>query len=281
MNGIGSQVATRAESIPVATVLSSDVDTLQLYVQALAHRYQPDVVVLHVVDLGSTPSGSDASLPVRIYRASEEKWHHDLTSDREGIHAATKLLETGPEPSLIVIGTRGGPGDLSRMVLGSTAREYLHQGHTPVLTIGPGVPVPEKPVHFRNIVYATDYSPEAAKACVSAFSFPQDFGAQVYVCHVLPDPEGGCGFTEEDLNDRFIDALETLVPEVSPEWIDPDCVLDYKFAAAGILLIAQRVKANLIVLGTRRARRRLNESSTGLAFQVISGSSCPVLSVQT
>jgi nucleotide-binding universal stress UspA family protein len=139
---------------------------------------------------------------------------------------------------------------------------------------------PEHPIGFQSIVYATDYSPEAAKACVSALPLAQHFGAQVYVCHVLPDPEDDCDLSEQDLNDQFVGALRDLVSEVSPEWADLDCVLDYEFAADGILLIAQRVKANLIVLGTRRTPRCSNSFGTGLGFQVISGSSCPVLSIQ-
>jgi nucleotide-binding universal stress UspA family protein len=274
MNGFGNQVAVRVEAIPLTAVSSRDADTMKLYVQALAYRYQSELLLLHVVELGSTFGDPDVSLPVKIYRVFEEQCPQNLTGNREGTPTAKRLGKAGPDPNLLVIGTRG-PGDLSRMVLGSTAQEFLRQADMPILTIGPDVPIPEQPIDFESIVYATDYSPEAAKACASAFSL-----AQVYVCHVLPDPEDDCDLGEDDLNDRFLDAVEDLVPGVSPECTDPDCVLDYKYAADGILLIAQRVKATLIVLGTRRARRRFNDSTTGLAFRVISGSSCPVLNIQ-
>ena len=48
------------------------------------------------------------------------------------------------------------------------------------------MPPPKQPINFQRIVYATDFSPEAAKACVFALSFAQDFGAHLYLCHVLP-----------------------------------------------------------------------------------------------
>jgi nucleotide-binding universal stress UspA family protein len=278
MGGFGNQVAGGIEAIPHSTALSPDADTMKLYGQALAGRYRSECIVLHVVDLGATFADEDSSRPVKIFRVHEEKRLHDLGGKQEMTTPVTNLLETIPDP-VLVIGTRG-PEDLSRMVLGSTALEYLHQGHMPVLTIGPSVSLPEQPITFQSIVYATDFSPESAKACVSAFSFAQNFGAQVYVCLVRPEPEGEFNLDEEDLHDKFVTALEALVPDASPEWTDPDCVLDYKFAADGILQVARRVKASLIVLGTRRAQRRLHHPTTGLPFQVISGSACPVLSIQ-
>ena len=49
------------------------------------------------------------------------------------------------------------------------------------------MPPLKQPVSFQRIVYATDFSPEAAKACVFALSFAHYFGAHLYLCHVLPD----------------------------------------------------------------------------------------------
>jgi nucleotide-binding universal stress UspA family protein len=178
-----------------------------------------------------------------------------------------------------VIGTRGHKG-VARLVLGSTAEELIHQAGCPILTIGPGVPPPQLPVSFQRIVYATDFSPEAAKACVFALSFAQDFGAHLYLCHVLPDPEGSGQMNDQELNDRFVSALQRLVPDVAREWCEPECVLEHGFAADGILLLAQRVKADLIVLGTRRTSHWFDSFKTGVAFQVISGSTCPVLTIR-
>ena len=51
-------------------------------------------------------------------------------------------------------------------------------------------------------------------------------------------------------------------------------------ATDGILLLAQRVKADLIVLGTHKTSHWYDNFKTGVAFQVISGSSCPVLTIR-
>jgi nucleotide-binding universal stress UspA family protein len=279
MNGFDNQLSVRVEAIPMATSLSPSTDTIALYLQGLSDHFRPEALMLHVDDLGSAFGEPEASLPVNLYRVFEEKRHQDLTGDWEGKPPRLKVYQPDEDRSLLVIGTRG-PGDLSRMVLGSTAQEFIYRAGIPVFTVGPSVQLPKRPIRFESIVYATDYSPEAAKACVSVFSFAREFAAQVYVCHVLPDPEGDCDLDEEGLNDRFVGALQALVSDVSPEWADPDCVLDYKYGASGILLVAQQVNASLIILGTRRAQRRFDDSTTGLAFQVISGSPCPVLSIQ-
>ena len=178
-----------------------------------------------------------------------------------------------------MIGTRGHKG-LARLVLGSTAEELIHETRCPILAIGPAVPPPKLPVNFQRIIYATDFSPEAAKACVFALSFAQDFGAHLYLCHVLPGPDGPGQMNDQELNDRFINALQRLVPDVAREWCEPECVLEHGFAADGILLLAQRVKADLIVLGTRKTSHWFDSFKTGVAFQVISSSTCPVLTIR-
>ena len=85
---------------------------------------------------------------------------------------------------------------------------------------------------------------------------------------------------DHELNARFTSALQRLVPDVAREWCEPECVLEHGFAADGILLLAQRVKADLIVLGTRKASHWFDNFKTGVAFQVISSSHCPVLTIR-
>ena len=106
-------------------------------------------------------------------------------SNRSGCGDSTSSSTSAP--ALLVIGTRGYKG-LARLVLGSTAEQLIHQATCPILTIGPGVRPPKLPLSFQRIVYATDFSLEAAKAGVFALSFAQDFGAHLYLCHVLPEP---------------------------------------------------------------------------------------------
>jgi len=244
MTIVGNQIVVSLDNVLFATDFSPSAETARLYVQALAARYQSHVRLMHVVDIGPAFKAPDAGLSIDVFRR---------------------------------IGTRGNKG-LARLVLGSTAEMLIHQARCPILAIGPRVPAPKQPVGFQRIVYATDFSPEAAKACVFALSFAQDFGAHLYLCHVLP--QGNDQMNDQELNDRFIDALRNLVPDVAREWCEPECVLEHGVAADGILLLAQRVKADLIVLGTRKTSHWFDNFETGVAFQVISSSPCPVLTIR-
>lgn len=290
---MGNQIAVSLDTILFATDFSPSAETAKLYVQALGYRYQSQVRLMHVVDLGTAFKAPDAGLSIDIFRRFGEesltRLRTELVSEKvrvetllcEGTDPAAEILQAAHDKSvnLLVIGTRGHKG-LARLVLGSTAEELIHQAMCPILTIGPAVPQPKQPVSFQRIVYATDFSVEAAKACVFALSFAQDFGGHLYLCHVLPDHQELGELNDQELNERFTGALQRLVPDVAREWCEPECVLEHGFAADGILLLAQRVKADLIVLGTRKTSHWYDSFKTGVAFQVISSSSCPVLTVR-
>ena len=222
-DNLGNQVAVTLDNILFATDFSPSAQTAKIYVQALAERYQSRVRLMHVVDLGAAFKTADAGMSMDILRRfgaeSLEGLKKELDSER--VHTETLLCE-GADPAgeilqaaedklidLLVIGTRGHRG-LARLVLGSTAEELIHQARCPILTIGPAAPSPKQPVGFQRIVYATDFSPEAAKACVFALSFAQDSGAHLYLCHVLPGRESPGQMNDQELNDRFIERLAEI-----------------------------------------------------------------------
>ena len=293
MTILGNPVEVSLENILFATDFSASAETAKLYVRALAERYRSRVHLMHVVDLSTACKAPDAGLSIDVFRRiggdSLGRLQSELVSGKTRVEAvlaeamdpAEEILQVAQDGStdLLVIGTRGHKG-LARLVLGSTAEQLIHQAKCPILTIGPGVPPPKEPVNFQRIIYATDFSPEAAKACVFALSFAQDFGAHLYLCHVLPEPAGVGQMDDHELNARFTSVLERLVPDVAREWCEPECVLEHGYAADGILLLAQRVKADLIVVGTRKTSHWFDNFKTGVAFQVISSSHCPVLTIR-
>ncbi len=293
MTILGNPVEVSLEGILFATDFSPSSETAKLYVQALAERYRSKVRLMHVVELAVAFKTPDAGLSIDIFRRigqeSLSRVQSELAARRirvetvlcEATDPAAEILQVAQEVStdLLVIGTRGHKG-LARLVLGSTAEELIHRARCPILTIGPGVRPPKQPLSFQKIVYATDFSPEAAKACAFALSFAQDFGAHLYLCHVLPEPKSIDRMDDSELNARFVSALQRLVPDIAREWCEPECVLEHGAAADGILLLGHRVKADLIVVGTRQTSHWFDNFKTGVAFQVISSSHCPVLTIR-
>jgi nucleotide-binding universal stress UspA family protein len=79
--------------------------------------------------------------------------------------------------------------------------------------------------------------------------------------------------------DEFKNELEELVPTDSRAWCEPECVLEYGHAADAILILAKERNADLIVMGARPAPVLLSHFRAGVAYKVIAGASCPVLTV--
>ena len=156
--------------------------------------------------------------------------------------------------------------------------ELIRHAACPVLTVGPHAKQPEDgPLIFRTIVYATDFSVEAAKAAVFALSFAQDSGAHVYFCYVSKsEPLPG---ESETFDGPFKAALNKMIPESVYEWCTPETVVKYGVAAEAILELADRVNADLIVLGARNASFWLTHVEHGLTPDLLAEAKCPVMTV--
>ena len=129
-----------------------------------------------------------------------------------------------------------------------------------------------------TIVYATDFSAEAAKAAVYALSFAQDGGAHLYFCHVL-GLQAATSWRKEALDAAFQTDLKRMIPESSYDWCNPECVIEHGDAAQAILELAERVQADLIVLGARKASFWLTHVERGLTPDLLAQATCPVMTV--
>jgi nucleotide-binding universal stress UspA family protein len=149
----------------------------------------------------------------------------------------------------------------------------------PVLTIGPNVDLPTViPPYFQTIIYATDFSPEAAKAAVYALSFAQDGGARLVVCHARSEnPQKTHG--KQIADETFKKALQKLVPETSYDWCNPEFVVEHGEAAKAILGLAERTHADLIVLGAHKSSFWLTHFPPGIAPDLLASARCPVMTV--
>ena len=73
MTIIGNQIAVSLDTILFATDFSPSAETARLYVQALADRYQSQVRLMHVVDLGAAFKAPDAGLSIDVFRRFGEE----------------------------------------------------------------------------------------------------------------------------------------------------------------------------------------------------------------
>jgi nucleotide-binding universal stress UspA family protein len=287
------RVSVTVKNILVATDFSAVSDKAAAYAKVLALNFRSSVEIVHVFDPSVVTSYVEAILGTPI-KERQQLGHESLqklqqefvaagievrTSQPEGHrpHAALLRVARRNEADLIVAGTHSKWG-LERLVLGSTAEELIRHSACPVLTVGPHAKQPsDGPLVFRTIVYATDFSAQAAKAAVFALSFAQDSGAHVYFCHI-----SGAEVTPEEsksLDATFKAALNRMIPESVYEWCTPETVVRHGDAAQAILELADRVHADLIVLGARNASFWLTHVEHGLTPDLLAEATCPVMTV--
>jgi nucleotide-binding universal stress UspA family protein len=196
----------------------------------------------------------------------------------EGNRIASELLRIARYVDLIVAGTESKRG-LERLSERSIAEQLIRNAKCPVLTLGPhSSPVAEGPLAFQSIVYAMDFTPEAAKAATYALAFAQDSGASLYLCYVRSSEMQSS--TGQSLGDGvFESSLKRLIPESSYDWCHPECVVEHGDAAAGILELAERKQADLIMLGARKAEFWFTHIEGGVTFELLAQATCPVMTV--
>jgi nucleotide-binding universal stress UspA family protein len=287
------RVSVSVKNILLASDFSAASDKAAAYAKALALNYRSAVEIAHVFDPSVVTSYMEAvlGLPVkerqRLSTDALERLRQEINA--AGIEATISLPE-GHRPhiallrlaeehdtDLIVAGTHSRQG-LERLVVGSTAEDLIRNSRCPVVTVGPhAAQPPDGPLVFQRIIYATDFSAEAAKAAVFALSFAQDSGAHLYYCYVARPQE-----TPEERKSQdviFKAALQKMIPESSYEWCTPEAVVEHGDAAESILELAERVHADLIILGARNASFWLTHVEHGLTPDLLAEATCPVMTV--
>lgn len=288
---IGTRPILNVEQIVVATDFSQPSRVAAAYAMGLGLRFGSAVEAVHVYDPAQNHTYEDGvlapldSLRLKMRRERLEVLEHRMVSaglDAHGVLAeghppAKTLLELVEQMSadLVVLGTSCRRG-LDRLLIGSTAEAVLRETAHPVLTIGPQCEAPEPgPLTFQRIVYATDFSPQAARAAAFALSFAEDSGSELFYCYVASEDRP----LTAELENSFRAELRRLIPDCTSEWCSPHTVVTRGEPVEGILELAAQVHADLIVLGARKSSFALRHLERGVTPQVLAEARCPVLTV--
>jgi len=290
MSAIDVQAPVRFERILLPTECTGETTVALHYAVGLCRQFSSHLELTNVIDLSRTfPTLDVLSGPAldALRRTGEE----DLRRVAAGLSGVsfTKRVVEGFEPSilivdeavncnadLIILGTNCRRG-LTNSSLGSRVEAILGTAPCPILTIGPRVLAPpEGAICFQRILYATDFSYPARKAAGIALSLGQCNGAKVYLCHVVTKKEQshfpGC-------DEASIASLKALVPGLAEDCCSAECVVEHGKAADGILSLANRVNADLIVLGAHKHSFWLDFLHSGITAAVLAAARCPVLTV--
>jgi nucleotide-binding universal stress UspA family protein len=283
--------ALKLNRIVFGTDFSPVAQRAATYAKGLALSFSASVDLAHVFDTDVYLDDAEPRLRTlddRLAVRSEKLDALAKTFAAEGLRIKTELPVVRPswsgllkvaraeDADLIVVATRS-KAQLKRVFVGSTVEELIRQAQQPVLTVGPRVPpATDGPLAFSRIVYATDLTPEAEKAAQAALLFAGRSGAAIHVCHVL----GGHEAQEAAPGGDEVRAkLEQALARSPLGACACELEIEHGAPADAILALAERVKADLIVMGPRKHSFWLTHVKRGVTLEVLAHATCPVLTV--
>jgi len=188
---------------------------------------------------------------------------------------------TGQHGFDLAIVSYGGTSGRSQGVVGKALEHVLDATDCPVMVIGPAVDTERVPrSEPATIVHATDFSPQALAAAQHAFSWSEEYQSWITLLHVI---EGIGAWTEherERLEEPFRHWLQELVPAELPIWCEVEHRVEFGRPADKIVATAERLHADLIVIGLTGMDALAENRPGTTALQVISHAPCPVLVVR-
>ena len=296
MNTVPAESAVGFRHILFATDFSPAAAQAIPYVKTLAKYYEADLVVLHVRNPILSPMAEPAAYDIYLeaMKAEDERHRKELLETFAGIPTEVVVKEGGipsrmeavieeKHTDLVVIGTHGRTG-LKKMLLGSVAEEIFRTVKCPVLTVGPhaGQYSPLRG-HIREILYATDFSPESQNAAAFAVSLAEEFQARLVVLHVVADEKAGDLVANHEVMASSEKLVRQVVPWEAQAWCKPEYFVLRGDAANAIVEFAAIREPDLIVLGAHQekgVRGAAKHLPTAIAHKVVSHAICPVLTVR-
>src|SRR5260370_4045688 len=241
------------------------------YVQALAGRFEAELILLHVVEAtyNSTLQDLHESRLEKFDSFFKNDWRHlrvrKLVDHGE---AAQKIIEcaSANQVDVIMIPTQG-MGIYRRLILGSTSAKVLHDADCPVWT---GVHLENAPpleaVVCQRILCAVDLKPSGARVLDWAARVAEEYQAELTLVHVT----AGSQHVKEARQ-----ALERLRESAGSR---AALRVEAGDVSKVVAHLAEELKADLLVIG-RKAEAGVLGRLEMTAYSIIRQSPCPVVSV--
>jgi nucleotide-binding universal stress UspA family protein len=145
-------------------------------------------------------------------------------------------------------------------------------------------------IPIKNILFATDFSESSAHALKYAISFAREFGAKLWVLHVVEEITQTVPFDmiqappladfQADMVRRAREAVTKVVPEEMRGEVQWEGMVRQGVPFYEIVRVAAEIKADLIVCGTHGLTGLKHMIFGSVAEKVVRKAPCPVLSVR-
>ncbi len=143
-------------------------------------------------------------------------------------------------------------------------------------------------IRIQNIVVPVDFSAHSDKAIQTAIELAKTFGAKLHLVHAyhLPFPMGAPDHISipqdfaKAVRDSASRKLETVLQPVTEAGIQGEIHLTGSAPVEAIEMIAEKVGADLIVMGTRGLTGLKHVLLGSVAERTIRTAPCPVMTVK-
>lgn len=244
------------------------------YVEALAGRFDAELILLHVIE--ATYNSSLEDLHIAQLEKLDTFFGRDLKQLRvkkvvDHGEAAQKIIQcaSGHHVDLIMIPTQG-MGIYRRLILGSTSAKVLHDADCPVWT---GVHLESAPpleaVRCERVTCAVDLKQSSARVLGWAGQLAAEYQAELTLVHVIPEGEA------VDARDRTRKALQRLQEEAGTR---ATIRVEIGEVSRVVAELSADLPADLLVIG-RKAEPGILGRLEMTAYSIIRQSPCPVVSV--
>jgi nucleotide-binding universal stress UspA family protein len=282
---VNQSVAIR--NIAIATDFSRWSDWAMQHALVIAHRYGAALHIVHTVRRSEFSYVPD--LMVQLDELAERDCA-DLMNRLQAAHNLDNIKHRfwnldgevsifgdfvrDREVDLLVLGTRGRSG-ISKLILGSVAEQIFHCVSCPVLTVGPWSRGAASQLALKNVLFATDLSPQSAAALPYVLAAAKEWRAAIDVLHVCSPDRSDSELQMEAYRRR----LETLTAN------EPRLSIRYHVVpgepSPAVLDFAGQNNEDLIVLGLDDHRSLYGGPPLSHAYEIVRQARCPVLSVRS
>jgi len=258
------------------------------YAINLAHTFGSRIYLFHVETPSELVMGAPEADPKR-YEAEHWTLAKALDELRRSLEMrgvnVTPILTSGMMESelekavaenqidLVVLSTHGRTG-IRRIAIGSVADVITHAATCPVLTVGPDVGEEEQMQFRQRILVPSDLSERSTRVLPHVLAIARKFGSSITFLHVIPGSPG------VDVHSQPAEAargsLQGLFGKESGD-CNPQFLVQFGDPGKTILRAASENKADLIAMAIKPARLPEVHLHAGLAYRLIAGAPCPVL----
>jgi nucleotide-binding universal stress UspA family protein len=264
------------------------------YAVAFARHFKATIIMVHALELShpAREAETEASLPSLTRRHAQERLQVLANGVRNAGVEVEAFIEDGipaevitrsvdaHSADLLVLGVHGVHRGLSHLLVGSNTEKILLSTNCPTMTVGAHVFTGVDPdLHFKEILYFTDFTPEAAAAAPYAAFLGRSFQAPVDVCQLLSEDIASDPSFRQGSVEGYREAVQQAYPtsgyrpETTAFHIDRGVEFDE------IIDRARIQQAGLIVLGAHAESQLSRHFHTSFPYQLLSRATCPVISI--